>query len=65
MEWICADEELPPKDGIYAITNDVNQKDIRFTCEYDGCGFLYEGAYRSPGYWCEIPKMEKKYGKVK
>jgi hypothetical protein len=73
IELFSCEEELPPEDGMYLITNNV-QKDSIYTLfdyndtaigEYDGYGFKYGLKYISPLYWGHLPVQEKKYGKVK
>ncbi len=65
--WICVDDELPPQDGIYLVTNYPRKSfDIDFgVLEYDGYGFTERGIYFQPKFWKHPGKTEKKYGKVK
>ncbi len=69
-EWKSVEEELPPEDGIYEVTNfptheeDWIKREMTGTAYYDGYGFSYLGIYRTPEYWRKYEKQEKKYGKV-
>lgn len=70
INWVSVEDELPPVDGMYEITNhpEFSEDPIRRECTgtayYDGWGFEYLGVYRSPGYWRKItPKLKKRYGK--
>ena len=69
-EWINVDNELPPEDGTYEITNwpeqekDWCMRQFTSTAYYDGWGFMWGGVYRSPQYWRLYTPAEKKYGKV-
>ena len=72
IEWIKTEEELPPCDGIYEVTNhpeieeDPIIRHVTSTANYDGWGFQYLGVYRNPGYWRKIPERKQKiYGKIK
>lgn len=69
-EWIKVEDELPPEDGNYEVSNDPEMEsnwwsrhnvDIVY---YDGYGFQCGGVYRSPYYWRKITRSEKKYGKL-
>ncbi len=69
--WICCDEELPPCDGTYEITNNpdweegpINRYFTALAC-YDGYGFEHLGIYRYPGWWRKYERPEKRYGKIK
>lgn len=62
-EWIKCEEELPPHDGIYLISNDPS-KDFIGGASYDGIGFFIYPAYRTPVYW-KHTSFNKKYGKQK
>ncbi len=64
-EWIKCEEELPPTDGNYAVTNFPNDSWDEGTAYYDGIGFIYLGCYRHPKYWRNIIILKKKYGKQK
>jgi hypothetical protein len=69
-KWIFVEEELPPEDGIYEVTNHPNHEDwikreYTATAYYDGYGFEYLGVYRTPKYWRKYEPMQKKYGKQK
>ncbi len=61
--WRDIDVELPPKDGMYAISsgNFDNPFDVGIV-EYDGFGFLFNGIYRKAKYWKYIEIAEKRYG---
>lgn len=71
MGWKCVDDQLPPFDGIYEITNHPQAEDDPYnrligTAYYDGLGFEYMGVYRSPRYWRGPRDTEKKkYGPVR
>ena len=64
-EWIKSEDELPPCDGKYLVTNSLEKFDDVMCLQYDGIGFKFEHSYRDPMYWREIPVMKKKYGKQK
>lgn len=70
MNWVNCDDELPPADGIYEVTNHPEFEFVKAPCHigvlsYDGFGFLYDGIYRPVQYWRHYLKPEKKYGKQK
>lgn len=71
FKWISIEEELPPCDGTYEITNhpefeeDPIKRELTSTAYYDGYGFEFLGVYRNPGYWRKFEMKEKKYGKIK
>lgn len=68
--WISVKEELPPKDGIYEVTNhpDIENnwtnRNLTILATYDGYGFEYLGIYRFPRYWRKYELKEKRYGKL-
>jgi len=70
-EWKKTEIELPPKDGIYEVTNnpyfesDPFNREMISTCVYDGYGFELHGVYRDPLYWRDCKSRERRYGKVK
>lgn len=65
MDWIKCADELPPCDGLYEVTNLPGMCGSQGFIEYDGYGFIHEGAYRPVSYWrSRIEKREKRYGKV-
>ncbi len=70
-QWISSDDELPPDDGTYEITNqpeaegDWCQRAMTSTAYYDGYGFSYLGVYRTPKFWRKYEYTQKKYGKIK
>ncbi len=60
-EWIDCEKELPPCDGIYAVTNNPNTLFDLSYLEYDGYGFKHNGHYVIPDYWKERwPRYEEK-----
>ncbi len=65
IDWLSCEEQLPPCDGHYLITN--NPKDpfspIGIAL-YDGYGFLYDKIYRNPKYWAFYEECKKKYGRT-
>ena len=65
MTWIQSEYDLPPKDGMYEVTN--NTEDLIFSgyCMYDGYGFKYGLVYKEPKFWREYIQTYKKYGKQK
>ena len=68
MTWIESEKELPSKDGMYEVSNHIDEGYTadypgKGICEYDGWGFKFQNTYRSPKYWREIPKRVKRYGK--
>jgi hypothetical protein len=70
-DWIDVEDELPPCDGTYEITNfpeneiDWLKRTMTATGYYDGYGFGYLGVYRTPKYWRKYSPIEKRYGKIK
>ena len=56
-------EELPPYDGLYEVTNHAEKQYDLEIVEYDGFGFVFDKAYRNPKYWRYLKQPEKKYGK--
>jgi hypothetical protein len=64
--WISVDNEWPPKDGEYYVTNMPECPAMDSTTGkwlYDGYGFYREnGRYVMAQYWRLLP--EKRYGKV-
>lgn len=64
-EWISVDDELPPCDGHYEISNDKNLSLAQSVCFYDGHGFIYSGIYRPIEFWRPHTTMPKRYGKIK
>ena len=68
MDWISVEDELPPEDGVYWVTSDINElKNINSIGLgfYDGYGFMHQYAYRPVRMWADRVKIEKKYGKQK
>jgi hypothetical protein len=63
-EWIDAQKELPPKDGIYEVTNNENNPISEACLYYDGIGFLYLGIYRPIMFWRFHSEIKKRYGKM-
>jgi hypothetical protein len=59
-EWVSVDDELPPEDGLYRITNDP-LSDIGGIASYDGYGFEVDGIYRKPQFWQKYEFIKKKY----
>jgi hypothetical protein len=65
MEWIDVQVELPPKDGLYEISNDKNSRSAQGCYHYDGIGFFIVNAYRPVKFWRHHMSLSnKKYGKV-
>ena len=67
-EWILCEDELPPKDGFFEVTNNPKHafypsSNLNGVIYYDGIGFLFAGAYRPVKYWREYKPIEKRYGK--
>ena len=65
--WIDSAKELPPCNGQYQVTNNIDKKytSIIGMCEYDGYGFCYLGIYKEPLYWRHLgPQLEKINGKI-
>ena len=64
--WTKSDEELPPCDGKYEVTNDRFSLDLSHfgILDYDGFGFTDGISYKNPAYWRPYRKLEKKYGKI-
>lgn len=60
--WINVEDELPPCDGIYEVSEDQCEWYVGIVT-YDGVGFLYGFTYRNPKFWRYPVKLEKKYGK--
>ncbi len=65
MDWIDVDIELPPRDGMYEVTNNPNLLQQEGALYYDGIGFSLIDAYRPIRYWRPYNKIEKRYGKLK
>lgn len=65
QKWIDVNEELPPVDGSYEVTNHPEKPFDLGVCEYDGLGFIADRIYRNPRYWRNIHNLDKKYGKQK
>jgi len=64
--WISVDDELPPKDGLYEVTNDNTLIQQQGIMQYDGIGFFLASAYKPVQYWrYYISNIKKRYGKVK
>lgn len=69
-EWIKVEDELPPEDGHYEVTNDPDKYEGWWVKQdvgpayYDGHGFQYNGIYRCPAYWKKLHLSERTYGKV-
>ncbi len=67
--WIKCSEELPPCDGEYEITYELNEDKFNYICLYDGVGFYFkwenQEMYLSPYCWRFAKPKEKRYGKVK
>lgn len=66
MKWIKTDEELPPCDGYYEVCNRPNDElhcDAEYAF-YNGHVFLSDSVYKFPDYWRELPRRDKKYGKI-
>jgi hypothetical protein len=60
--WVSVDKELPPKDGLYEVSNDKKNVDVLY---YDGFGFYLHPAYRPVQFWRKYQsKPTKKYGKL-
>jgi hypothetical protein len=72
IEIFLCEEELPPEDGMYFITNNLKKDDINtllpysdsMVAEYNGYGFKFEERYIEPLYWGKLPPICKKYGKL-
>lgn len=67
-EWIKCEDELPPCDGRYQVTNHPESswgEGKIGTADYDGYGFMILGAYRNPLWWKPLETYSKKYGKQK
>lgn len=61
--WIKSEEELPPCDGFYGVTNDKNEE-FYLMAEYNGYGFVSGKSNIYPTYWCHGKDVPiKKYGK--
>ena len=65
FDWVSCEEELPPEDGKYLITNHPFGPYDLGILSYDGFGFLDGDVYKQPTYWTDLPERVKKYGKVK
>lgn len=71
INWIETEKELPPRDGIYEVTNhleleyDPTEKGYISSSYYDGYGFECLGVYRPVKYWRERQEIRRKYGKIK
>lgn len=61
-EWIKCEEELPPCDGIYLIS-DIPSMGWEGVARYDGYGFLLNKRYLHPKYWTHLENIKKIYGK--
>jgi len=65
MDWIRCSDELPPRDGLYEVTNIPEVWGSQGILEYDGYGFRHEGSYRPVSYWrAYAATREKRYGKI-
>jgi len=69
MMWIDVNEELPPRNGFYEVTNNPSGPDtfpnVGFA-KYDGYGFLIDSIYREPSFWRVYKpskQRERRYGK--
>lgn len=65
MEWINCENELPPCDGRYFVTNRTDSEWGWGCCDYDGYGFSSYGIYVTPTHWAYDSEKIKKYGKQK
>lgn len=65
MNWINTEEELPPKDGQYEVTNNDHVEDI-YLAYYNGYWFyIGDIFYFMPTYWRPHQEKKRRYGKVK
>jgi hypothetical protein len=66
MQWISVEDELPPEDGYYHVTNNpCNPFDGRYM-KYDGYGFCIKKVYIPFAYWKKkSEKRTKVYGVIK
>jgi len=71
MKWINTNEELPPENNTYEVTNFPEYEDdsiLRKTTTlafYDGWGFQWSGVYIYPSYWRNPkPYDKRRYGKI-
>jgi hypothetical protein len=68
--WISIEDELPPCDGAYRVSNFPEEEPSFMhpnksgTAYYDGWGFKRSGIYLSPKFWSQLVFFPKKYGKV-
>ena len=62
--WKKSEEELPPCDGFYEISNDPSDPEHVGVAKYDGYAFDYLGIYREPKFWRATVEKNKRYGKI-
>jgi len=63
-DWKNVEEELPPCDGSYEVTNHPDKPyDLGFFY-YNGYGFIDGDVFKNPQYWRNVSPREKRYGKV-
>lgn len=62
--WIKCEEELPPCDGYYKISDFAAEYYAAETAFYDGYGFVQLECYVEPKYWRKSRTDVKKYGKT-
>lgn len=59
--WIECDNELPPCDGWYWVSNKFTDAGLAI---YDGYGFKDGNIYKTPKYWKTYIPKPKRYGKI-
>lgn len=62
--WIDVEQELPPCDGFYEVTNNNKELYGQGVAYYDGIGFKAGLVYNPPCFWRALAELKKTYGKT-